>query len=75
VIRCRATINLVGATAGTHVLADPADPAVAVYLEKGYLVPDEDSGLEGVGAADGQGDPDDRLDTDAAVGDGTEVAL
>ncbi len=72
-IRCRATVNLVGAKAGTLVLADPDDPAVAVYLEKGLLV--EDSGGESVGAADGQRDSDDPLGADAAVGDGPEVAL
>lgn len=73
-ISCRATINLVGATAGSRVLVDPDDPHVAVHMEKGYLVPDGEP-VESVDAAGGEGDTDESLDADAAVGDDADATL
>jgi hypothetical protein len=78
---CRATINLVGAIAGSRVLVDPDDPNVALLMEKGYLVADGDaiagdeSVAESVGTAGGESHADERLDSGAAVGDDADATL
>lgn len=81
-IPCRATINLVGASAGSRVLVDPDDPKVAIHIEKGYLVPDGEpvaAELEPVAesgdGAGGEGDADELLDAGAAVGDDADATL
>lgn len=80
-VPCRVTINHGGARPGDLVLVDPDDPTVAVFLEKGYLVPEESDGAGDPAVAEsrdgtgGQGDADDGLDAGAAVGDGPDVAL
>jgi hypothetical protein len=74
-IPCRATINAAGLEAGSHVIVDPDDPATALYLEKGYLVPDDELVVEGGDGAGGEGDADESLDPDAAVGDDADALL
>lgn len=72
-ITCRATINLVGASAGSIVLVDPEDPKVALHIEKGYLVPDGEPIAESSGGTGGESDADETLETGAAVGNDAEA--
>ena len=37
---CRVTVNVQGAVAGSHVLADLTDPGIASMVKAGILVPD-----------------------------------
>lgn len=85
-IPCRVTTNIVGARAGERTLVDPEDPKVALHIEKGYLVPDGDPVVtddesvteavtESGDGTGGEGDADETLETDAAVGDDAEAPL
>lgn len=74
-ISCRATINLVGAKAGEHVLVDPEEPQVALHMEKGYLVAVGHPIAESGDGASGEGDSDEGLEAAAVVGHDAEAPL